>query len=155
MPSTLEPVGLERTDGKRPDGLTSFPWKYGKHMAWDVTCVDTLAQTYLPRTTVEAGSAASEAERKKTEKYRFLEPNTLFSPAAFETFGPWGPGAKDLINEIGRRAFLRSGEPRTMNFLRQRISIEIQRGNAASVLGTFEYSRGLEEVFYILSFKQR
>ena len=26
IPSTLKPSGLSRSDGKRPDGLTSVPW---------------------------------------------------------------------------------------------------------------------------------
>jgi hypothetical protein len=95
------------------------------------------------------------AEARKNEHYDFLARSHIFCPIAFETFGPWGPAAKELFHDIGRRVLLRSGEPRTMEFLRQRISIEIQRGNAASVLGTFEHSRGLEEVFYVLSVKQR
>ena len=41
--SVLEPVGLDRGDGRRPDGLTIFPWKFGKALVWDVTVVDTLA----------------------------------------------------------------------------------------------------------------
>ena len=28
--SVLEPPGLDRGDNKRPDGLTIYPWKYGK-----------------------------------------------------------------------------------------------------------------------------
>ena len=40
----LEPVGLNRGDGKRPDGLTIFPWKFGKAVMWDGTVVDTVAQ---------------------------------------------------------------------------------------------------------------
>ena len=39
--SVLEPVGLDRGDGKRPDGLTVFPWEFGKALVWDVTVVDT------------------------------------------------------------------------------------------------------------------
>ena len=41
--SVLEPPGLDRGDNKRPDGLTVYPWKYGKPMVWDVTVVNTLA----------------------------------------------------------------------------------------------------------------
>ncbi|KAJ4431563.1 hypothetical protein ANN_20162, partial [Periplaneta americana] len=33
-------------------------------------------------------------------------------------------------------------------FLRQRISVVIQRGNAISVMGTFPESKSLEEIFY-------
>jgi len=37
VPVTKEPVGLFRTDGKRPDGLTLIPWQSGKSLCWDVT----------------------------------------------------------------------------------------------------------------------
>ena len=47
VPSTLEPLGLSRDDGKRPDGMTLFPWKKGKIMVWDYTCSDTLAKSYI------------------------------------------------------------------------------------------------------------
>uniref|UniRef100_A0A8D8LE32 Uncharacterized protein n=1 Tax=Cacopsylla melanoneura TaxID=428564 RepID=A0A8D8LE32_9HEMI len=44
---TLEPTGIFRIDGKRPDGMTLTPWKKGSKMVWDVTCVDTLAPSYV------------------------------------------------------------------------------------------------------------
>ena len=47
LPSTKEPAGLLRTDGKRPDGLTNVLWKAGKFAVWDVTVADTLADSYL------------------------------------------------------------------------------------------------------------
>ena len=37
LPSMLEPRGLYRTDGKRPDGVTMIPWEMGKKLVWDVT----------------------------------------------------------------------------------------------------------------------
>ena len=42
IPSRLEPTGLARTDGKRPDGMTLAPWSSGKLLVWDVTCPDIL-----------------------------------------------------------------------------------------------------------------
>jgi hypothetical protein len=33
VPSRLEPRGLTRDDGKRPDGVTTMPWKYGRCLA--------------------------------------------------------------------------------------------------------------------------
>ena len=42
VPSTKEPSGLIRSDGKRPDGVTQIPWTSGKCLIWDVTVVDTL-----------------------------------------------------------------------------------------------------------------
>ncbi|KAG1650721.1 hypothetical protein GQR58_027787 [Nymphon striatum] len=39
FPSQLEPFGLDRGDGKRPGGLTTFPYKMRKSMVWDITVV--------------------------------------------------------------------------------------------------------------------
>ena len=38
IPSRLEPTGLMRSDGKRPDGATMSPWKSGCILVWDGTC---------------------------------------------------------------------------------------------------------------------
>jgi len=42
------------------------------------------------------------------------------------------------------------GEPRSSSFLLQRLSIAIQRGNAASILATHPKSRGLDEIYSFL-----
>jgi len=34
-------------NNKRPDGVTQIPWQAGKLMAWDVTVVSTLADSYV------------------------------------------------------------------------------------------------------------
>jgi len=49
MPSRLEPTGLARDDGKRPDGVTSMPWKNSRCLIWDVTCPDTVTPIKLSR----------------------------------------------------------------------------------------------------------
>ena len=41
VPSTKDPAGLLRGDGKRPNGLTLVPWQSGSSLTWDVTVVDT------------------------------------------------------------------------------------------------------------------
>ena len=46
-----------------------------------------------------------------------------------------------------------SNETRAAAFLRQRISLEIQRGNSICVLGTAPVSRGLHEIFFLLDWK--
>jgi hypothetical protein len=35
--STLEPNGLSRDEGKRPDGMTLVPWIKGQPLVWDLT----------------------------------------------------------------------------------------------------------------------
>ena len=48
IPSRLEPTGLDRSDGKRPDGITMMvPWKNGNLLVWDATCSDTYAPSHL------------------------------------------------------------------------------------------------------------
>ena len=37
VPAVKEPQGLNRDDGKRPDGLTLVPWQSGRSATWDVT----------------------------------------------------------------------------------------------------------------------
>ena len=76
--SVLKPTGLDSIDGKRPDGMVNFTWKNGMCLAWDVTCVDTVAITYIVHTTAVPGWAADEAERDKGKKYANLEGRFYF-----------------------------------------------------------------------------
>ena len=123
--SVLEPVGLNRGDGKPPDGLTIFPWKFGKALVWDVTVVDTVAQSYVAATSQQAGAAADAAENRKRSKYRALENQFIVQPISFETIRSWGADAKAFLTEIGSRVKQATGNARAMEFLRQRVSIEI------------------------------
>ena len=89
-PSVLEPPGLSRTDFKRPDGLTLFPWSGGKNAVWDFTCRDTLCLSNVGETSLEAGKAAQQGESSKFNTYRELSTNYTVIPVAVETMGTWG-----------------------------------------------------------------
>src|SRR6218665_876459 len=78
-PSTKEPTGLLRTDGRRPDGHTLIPGRGGKNLVWHATATDTLAASYLPDTSLTAGMAAERASTRKTEKYSELSSTHLFT----------------------------------------------------------------------------
>ena len=67
--SILEPAGLDRGDGRRPDGMTSFPFKGGKVLAWDATCTDSFSASNLYSTILNPGSASSAVEDLKRRKY--------------------------------------------------------------------------------------
>ena len=69
VPSRLEPPGLSRSDGKRPDGMTLVPWSLGRLLIWDATCPDTYAVSYRGQATTEAGCVAAHAEERKSGKY--------------------------------------------------------------------------------------
>ena len=135
----LEPHRLLGDDDRlRPDGATLDPWSRGRTMAWDFTCPDTLAPCYVSQSASTVGSAAAQAEQNKRAKYSQLASSgdILFVPVAIETLGVWGTSAVELCREIGSRAAAISGDPRSHAFLVQRLSLAVQRGNAASVAGT-------------------
>ena len=135
--ATREPQGLCTRDGKRPDGVTQVPWKRGRCLAWDATCPDTFAQSHIQASSTRAGSAAATAEAKKTLKYSDIISGVDFTPVAIETTGVWGEKAIEMITAIGRRIANETHEPRSTIYLRQRISVAVQRGNASCILGTF------------------
>ncbi|KAJ4428370.1 hypothetical protein ANN_24389 [Periplaneta americana] len=66
-----------------------------------------------------------------------------------DRYGSWCKEAKDLVSEIGRSLVTVTGDHLCTNYLRQRIAIAIQRGNAASILGTFPEANYLDEIFFI------
>jgi len=71
IPAVKEPSGLDRQDGKFPDGLTLIPWHGGRSLVWDVTVVSPLA-AYVDRAATDAGTVADMTATRKTEKYSTL-----------------------------------------------------------------------------------
>ena len=147
VPSLREPPGLSRSDFKRPDGVTLIPWSRGRCLLWDATCPDTLAPSHLSHTSIEAGAAAMIAEGNKVTKYASLSVGYEFVPVAIETLGSWGPAGLAFVNEVGRRITSVTGDIRAASFLRQRLSLAVQRGNAVAVLGTHAASEHSADVF--------
>ena len=109
-----------------------------------------MALSYIAATSTRAGDAANQAEAAETLKYAELEDRFCFVPIGFETFGAWGKSATTLIADITRRVVERTGEPGSGEFLRQRLSLEIQRGNAVSILDTTDMPKGSDEMFFLL-----
>ena len=105
-------------------------------MAWDATCPNTFAQSYVQASSMQSGSAAAGAELKKQQKYNDISAGIDFVPVAVETSGVWGEQAMVFVSEIGRRIAEATHDPRSTSFLRQRISVAVQRGNAACINGT-------------------
>ena len=89
------------------------------------------------------------AKHLKIAKYSHLEASHHSVPSAVETSGVLGQAALDLIDDIGRHFHQMMGEPRSKEYLLQRLSIAIQRGNAATVQGTAGRS-GERDVFWEL-----
>ena len=141
IPAILEPVCLDRGDGKRPDGLTLFPYSGGRCLTWDATCTDTFAETVLIQTALEPGAAARAAEARKRRHYSGLSCRYLFAPIAIETSGVLGPSTAKFVRELGQLITASTGERRETEWLRQRLSVALVRGNAAAVLATATTAR--------------
>ena len=117
---------------------------------WDFTCSDTPVPSHLLISSSQAGKVADHAEQAKLSKYAALEQDFEIIPIGkFETLGPWGSVGLQFIQEIGQKIAVETREQRSTVFLFQAIEVAIQRGNAASVLGTVAKRRLLEEVYYL------
>ena len=137
MPCVKEPPGLLRADGKRPDGITQIPWMSGRCLAWDVTITDTLAPSYRHLSSISAGKAAERAAELKVSKYSAIMTTHDFLPLAFETLGPPNSAAATFIKTLGKRLTAVSGDTREGAFLRQRLSVAIQRYSCVALHDSF------------------
>ncbi len=131
VPASKEPVGLSRSYGKRPDGMSLIPWKSGKLLLWDVTVASTLADSYVASAARGAGEVAEQAGTRKYSKYVDLSSTYQFVPLAMETLGPMTADALAFFNDLGRKLSSVTSHPHEALFLFQRLSICIQRANAA------------------------
>ena len=55
---------------------------------------------------------------------------------AIETTGVFGPEAREFIKEVAKCVKLVMKEEKAHSYLLQQISVAVQRGNAAAILGT-------------------
>jgi hypothetical protein len=78
----------------------------------------------------------------KIAHYRYL----ILHNREFRSFGNRKNYFKS-INVIGDRLIAESGDSKSKKFLFERISLAIQRGNAASIRDTFPDSALLSEIF--------
>ena len=104
-------------------------------------------QSYVASTSQLAGAAAAEA--RKQRKYEALDNRFIVQPVGFETMGSCGASAKSFLTDVGNRVKWETGNPRAMEYLRQRVSIEIQRGNAATMINTVENSKEWTDLFLL------
>ena len=116
---------------------------------WDFTCPDTLAASHLNRAVLGSGVVAKDAQSRKSTKYSSLSALYRFIPNAIETLGVPGDKALSFFHDLGQRIAVATAEPRSFQFRMQGLSVAIQRGNAACIIGTVPSSAGWDELFYI------
>ena len=134
IPSESEPSGLFAMNQLRPDGITTVPWSRGQQLIWDFTCTHSLSASNLRSTSGEIGKAAAMAEENKNRKYSPIPGHLIFTPIALETLGAYGPLATRFFSEVGKRQATVLGDLTAKHKLYQRVSIELQRGNARCIM---------------------
>jgi len=141
VPTVLEPVDVCHDNGKRPDGMTLIPWRRRLLLVWDFTCSDTLAPSNLSTSFSGASRMANSPEASKARKYSTMAPNFHLSPLCVETFGAWGSSVHLVVWQIGSSVMEQTEDNMACQFLIQKISIDVQCGNAAAVMATMPSSQ--------------
>ena len=98
IPSMHEPSGLDRGDGKRPDGITVYPYSRDRCLIWEARCFNTFASSSLIRAALAPGYVADVADVRKIAKYAELGRSFIFQPAAVETFGAMGKSSSNFMH---------------------------------------------------------
>jgi hypothetical protein len=131
--------------------MTLVPWIKGQPLVWDVTIVDTFADSYVLKTLkfqvlhLKWLANANIANIHSST----ISSNYIFKGLVFETLDPCCKETIDFINVIRNRLIAESGYSKSEKFLFERISLAIQRGNAASIRDTFPDSALLSEIFVL------
>ena len=84
--------------------------------------------------TQEDAKVAELAEARKYRTYEELSRNYIVQPVAIETLGGIGTDSLSFVSELGKRITDVSGSLLETSYLRQRLGITVQRGNAACIL---------------------
>ena len=135
VPSVLEPQGLSRLDGKRPDGMSIIPWACGRLLLWDATCWDSFAPSNIQLAALGPGRVADMAARRKRDTYLNLARNHFFVPVAVETTGSFSEDTIAFLHELANRIRSQTHDPFQYIKLCQRLSICVQNFNCASIMG--------------------
>ena len=122
IPSALEPTGLIRNDGRRPDGVTMLPWSRGRSLAWDFTSVHSLVASHLSKGRQEGSSVAIAKEAIKRQHYNDIPSCYILKSVAIETLGGIGDSSWTFLSTLGQRIQEQTGEKRSFAWL-QRLSI--------------------------------
>ena len=95
-------------------------------------------------------TTATEAKACKIEKYRKLINNGyIFQPVALEVQGSLSESSEIFITRLCEMFCRSHDDQRAGSFLKQRVSMALQIGNAACVLETVSDGDAFEEIYYI------
>ena len=96
--------------------------------------MDTFAESHYIVSAAIPASVASDAETNKCRKYNDLLDNYYFQPVAIETTGVYGKSTAPFLSCLAKKLVDISGDPREGQWLHQRLSLAMVRGNTVSIL---------------------
>ena len=108
--------------------FTLCPWYIGLSLVWDARVVDTFAQGHYKDSARQAGFEATKCQKCD------LQNSYHFQPVAIETIGVYGKSTAPFLSGLTKKFVDVSGDPRECQWLHQRLSLAVVRGNAASIL---------------------
>ena len=97
----------------------------------------------------KARAVAAKCEHDKRTKYATLLGEYSLVPFVIDTAGIWGEADLKLVKDIGARLTAKTGETRAAAFIRQRVAVEMQRGNARMISGGMPPSDVLRELSFL------
>jgi len=96
--------------------------------------VDTFAESHCIVSATVPGGVATDAETDKCRKCNDLLDKYYFQPVAIETTGVYGKSTAPFLSCSPKKLVDISGNPRERQWLHQRLSLAVVKGNAASIL---------------------
>ena len=131
--------GLIPGTAARPADVFLRSWDRGKDAALDVTVITPLQSAVVDREAQESGYALQYAwDRKMRNAFAACDAQRIsFIPLPVETFGGLHPIAERQISRLGRelaRSPANVSQDSASKHLFQRLSLSIQKGNAALIL---------------------
>ena len=131
------------SDGRRREGMSMVSWTSGKLLVCDATCTYTYTPSNIGVAVTGAGGVAEKSEQHKLSKYWHLDSTYMFIAVAVETSGVFGPRSLKFIKDLRGHFRTTTDQDNSKQYLLRIISVAIQRGNTASVLGTWGQQAGL------------
>ena len=113
-----------------PSGL------YWSNETQHVLSLLTLAPSLRDVAILEPGAVAATAEHRKRSKNLHVNATHHFIPIAVQSLGVLGEDARSFFRNLAKRLEVVNEDRRSHQFLLQRVAVAVQRGNAASVLGS-------------------
>ena len=131
--------GLIPGSSARPADIFLRNWERGRDAALDVTVISPLQIAVVDQEAANPGYALKLAwDRKMRSAFEACRAQRVsFIPLPVETLGGWHPEAEKQISRIGRelaRSSLGTDQKTASNHLFQRLSLSLQKGNAALLL---------------------